>query len=159
MSSIKTQNIYGNMLNPTENPYYYRYFEIEALTSGVFLLSINVWEAGKTATDINLYYSKNNSNWTLFNQDSGISVNSGDKITFKADFINDYNNGLFNNFSNGSVGIYISEGITTIDYNCYGNIMSLVNGDNFKENSEFPKTDNIDFFEVFNSCFYIIVYI
>lgn len=153
MSSIKTQNIYGNMLNPTENLYYYRYFEIEALTSGTFSLLIFVWEAG-LSTDINLYYSKNNSNWTLFNQDSGISVNSGDKIAFKADVINDYNNGLFNNFSNGSISIYINEEITTIDYNCYGNIMSLLNGDNFKKNSEFPKTDNIDCFEIFNSCFY-----
>lgn len=154
MSIIKTQNIYGNMLNPTENPYYYRYFEIEALTSGVFLLSIIVWEYGNTSTNINLYYSKNNSNWTLFNQRLGISVNSGDKISFKADFINDYNNGLFNNFSNGSIAISITEEATTIDYNCYGNIMSLLNGDNFKENSEFPKTDSINCFEIFNGCFY-----
>ena len=87
---------------------YDEYFTLEALGEGTIGYDFN--EQEKT-----IYYSKNGSSWAVLPR-NGVTVTTGDKIHLKG-----YNQ------------VYGSSILSSTDYNVYGNIMSLVGGDNFQD--------------------------
>ena len=87
---------------------YDEYFTLEALGEGI--LGYDFFEQEKT-----IYYSKNGSSWAVLPR-NGVTVTTGDKIHLKG-----YNQ------------VYGSSILSSTDYNVYGNIMSLVGGDNFQD--------------------------
>ena len=87
---------------------YDEYFTLEALGEGIIGYDFNLQE--KT-----IYYSKNGSSWAVLPR-NGVTVTTGDKIHLKG-----YNQ------------VYGSSILSSTDYNVYGNIMSLVGGDNFQD--------------------------
>lgn len=102
--------------------YSQQYLTIEALTDGV----INWCSNNNTTTYRTIEYSKNEGEWTSITSSqngTNISVVAGDKLRFK---------GNYDTYSSSSArfGMF-GDGKTTAEYNVYGNIMSLVYGDNF----------------------------
>lgn len=94
----------------TPVPYEQQYFTIEALTSGT--LSWN----GNSASARGLFYSINNGSWEGLGVNRSINLSAGDKVRFVAN----------NSTSPSSFS-------ATSEYIVYGNIDSLVFGDDFYE--------------------------
>ena len=86
------------------------YFTIEALESGEFLNQSNSFS-----------YSVNGGEWTATDWETPIQVQTGDKIRFK---------------SQSDEIMYCGDGIVNFDFIVYGNIMSLMYGDNFTGQTE-----------------------
>ena len=110
------------------------YFTIEALESGDITFTIG--QSVNTSTLQSLSYSTDNgTNWTTITNTDGkstalvttISVNSGDKVLWKG-----VNNGISVEPQGDPIS-YISSFSSQISTNVYGNIMSLIYGDNFSE--------------------------
>lgn len=95
-------------------------FTIEALGSGT--LSWNLPQGDSIS------YSKNEGDWTTFDNTTSISVVEGDKIKFKGEITN--------------VGNYLELPIslTGSNFNATGNIMSISNGDNFINVVSIPRS-------------------
>ena len=99
------------------------YLAFEILTGGTIY-----WKASHSASTKTISYSKDSGDtWTDITSSTGlidINVNAGDVVMFKGnnDTYYEYNNGVRNSYFSGS---------TSLRYNVKGNIMSLVNSDNF----------------------------
>ena len=122
MDLLKNKNIKGYLtMSRYNDPFYYEYFTIKAIENG----EIGITLLGSYNTGIK--YSKNNGAWTS-HPSTNISVVSGDEIRFKYKYIK-------SDFSSVDYGFSIN---STASFDVYGNIMSLINSDEFKTNSEFP---------------------
>lgn len=110
-----------------DHNYLYDYFTIESLEDGNALSFSHTMINGTAANQIIIYISKNDSSWTQYNYTdpvTQISLNSGDNVKIKIDAtgISEYTN------PSNVDPLVIS---TTKKTNVYGNIMSLLYGDNF----------------------------
>ena len=91
---------------PPPHDYSHDYFTIEALGPGILSCYISN----------SIYYSLDNGNtWRTLSSSGDIHLNTGDKVLFKNNLINHY----------------LSDVYSTCNINVYGNIMSLIYGDNF----------------------------
>lgn len=127
----KRQNIYGGYTNPnpTYNQYYYQYLTVEILEDGYFYMSGVNYQGG---TEEVLYYNKNNGGWASMpsSESNPIAVSKNDIIRFKSklDTSKDIEWGFY----------VLADDNVNASFNVYGNIMSLVHGDDFINNSELP---------------------
>ena len=104
------------------------YTTFEVLEDGTFSFS-------KYGTGDDIQYSKDNgTTWTSLASDETISVVTGDKVMWKSTIAPD-----------GGIGKFSSSN----KFNAYGNTMSLLYGDDFKEQTSL-KGDNSDFSFLFN---------
>lgn len=105
---------------PPVNPYTSQYLTIEALTRGTLLMWAHNTSVAKTIS----YSTDGGSNWTNFTTSTSAysfgTLNVGDKILFKG--VN-ASYGAFNNYNQFG---------GTAQFKVYGNIMSLIVGDNFE---------------------------
>lgn len=120
--------VYNSGSTPSHD-YSQDYFTIEMLDGSNATLVLNRSSNASSLPDISLSYSINDGTWTTVTFSNSVSItglNQGDKIRFKA--VTDYwSNGArsyhaFNQAFNGS---------TTYHYKVYGNILSLLYGDDF----------------------------
>ncbi len=95
----------------------------------------------------NIYYSKNNGEWTSISYDEDISVSVGDIIRWKANGNNSGNLFGTSYYVNG-VPTINSSYVSTADYRAYGNPKSLIYSDNFQNTDETLKT--VQFPALFN---------
>lgn len=111
--------------------YAHQYFTMEVLSAG----NIN-WRAGSnSATKRTIQYSKNGGSWVSITSSTGgtsFSVAVGDKVRFKGTNTT-YSTQSASTYSNTFYG-------TTAKVKLYGNIMSLVAGDNFQTAETFSST-------------------
>lgn len=115
----------SNICDPVECVYQTfdnQYFTVELLANGSFL-----WKMLGSGASYTIEYSKNGGSWTSITSDTtGVSLNgvSGDKFRFRGNNVRyTINSSTYNkNYS------YFD---FTVKCNIYGNIMSLINGDNF----------------------------
>lgn len=128
------------------------YLTLNILTGGTIM-----WKKhNRQSPSVTISYSINNGNWVDITSDYStsaptISVNAGDKVRIKGNN-NTYcatgtttgatTKDCYNSFS----------GDTNARYNVYGNIMSLIYGDNFIGNNEFPDTNGWSFKSLFEGC-------
>lgn len=96
------------------------YTTMEILTGG----TINWTEIGSQTLGAELSFSLNNGDWTALPTGSTINVSAGDKVRFKG------NNPTYSNTFNRNAGCTFNG--STASFNLYGNIMSLIYGDNFE---------------------------
>lgn len=111
-----TEVVFGS--EPTPIDYSTLYTTMEILTGG----TINWTEVGGSTVGAELSYSLNDGNWTALPTGSTINVSAGDKVRFKG------NNPRYSNSAGGGCTFSGS----TASFNLYGNIMSLIYGDNFE---------------------------
>ena len=105
---------------PTPIDYSKEYLTFDILTGG----TINWTEVGGSTLGAELSYSLNDGNWTALPTGSTINVSAGDKIRFKG------NNPRYSNLYKETAGCTFSG--STASFNLYGNILSLIYGDDFK---------------------------
>ena len=127
---VKRQNMYGGYTNtpPYLNKYYYQYLTVEILEDGYFYMFRTAYQDG---TEEALYYNKNNGGWvSMPNYSNPLNVSKNDIIRFKSklDASKDIDQGFV------VLGIYDINDAAA--FNIYGNIMSLIYGDDFANNSE-----------------------
>ena len=112
------------------SPYEQQYFTYEALSSGTINLTYE--DSSSVSTPLSVSYRKNGGDWNTGTFGStSVSVNAGDKVEFKGNnsayivrVVSGYTTyNIYNQFN------------TTAKCNIYGNIMSLVYGDNFIGNT------------------------
>ena len=132
-SSILTSNIY---LYSNVHDYSMDYLTFQILENGVI-----PWKQNTTAKTIE--YSLNNGAWTSITSTSSgvmINVSQGDTIRFRgnnATYCSD-NKSQYSGFGlgeDGNNGDYVSNAAS---FNVEGNIMSLIYGDNFINQTSFP---------------------
>lgn len=121
--------VFDNVGNPVDSglplsiPYQYQYLTFEALESGTFnFLPFNNNET---------YYSTDGKNWTKGNS---VNVSVGDKVMWKGEMTpleQDHSGGI-GTFGSGEDA---DPSVTTILFKAYGNVMSLLYGDNFINNN------------------------
>ena len=108
-----------------------KYFTIEALEDGYF----NIMPPSQ------LKYKFNNNLWVTTSENISLEMKKGDTVQLSCvntSFASTNNNLIFKN--------------VTFQFNVYGNIMSLLNGDNFINNSNWSQsTSNATFFSLFTS--------
>ena len=118
-----------------EHDYSQDYFTIESLEDNN---QIKMQKQGNSASTPTLSYSLDNgetwSTITISSTTTFATINTGDTIIFKGN-----NTKLANAWDNYN---YFN---ATKQFKVYGNIMSLLNGDDFKENSEFNSNSNHNF--------------
>ncbi|MBQ3414521.1 MAG: hypothetical protein IJH39_04070 [Clostridia bacterium] len=106
----------------SDSEYADQYLTIKVLSGGSLY-----WFASNSAFTRQIEYSKNMGNWTKITSTTTgrliSSVSRGDVIRFRG------NNSYYEDVSNNHN--YFSEKHTNVKYTVYGNIMSLVYGDNF----------------------------
>ena len=112
-----TEVVFGN--EPTPIDYSTLYTTMEILTGG----TIKWKEVGNSTLGAELSYSLNDGDWTALPTGSTINVSAGDKVRFKG------NNPTYSNSDGSTAGCTFSG--STASFNLYGNIMSLIYGDNF----------------------------
>jgi hypothetical protein len=131
------------MFIPEEVKYKQKYLTTEALESGT--ISFNIWRSMGTDMITSISYSTDNGQtWTTTNNTDNksehlvidVNVNQGDKVLWKgiatqtgyndSDDYGDY------------VGSFFS---SDCEFNAYGNVMSLLYGDNFYNNKNLGNTD------------------
>ena len=98
-----------------------------------------VWKADSTIEKRTIEYSINGGNWTSITSTTAgtsFNVSSGDIVRFRGNY---FNEGYFSEYS------YFE--VTSAKFNVYGNIMSLIYGDEFKERKVLP------FEEIFDALF------
>jgi len=102
-----------------------KYLTMEVITGG----SLKFKKNADSADSKTIYYRKNGGEWTLWaaNTSTGvtISVSAGDIIELKG------NNSKYGK----STYYYVQFASSNVTFNVYGNIMSLINGDNFEGTS------------------------
>ena len=112
-------------------PYEEQYLTYDIKTSGTVL-----WYTAGNTMYKTISYSKNyGKTWTEItstNAGTVINVDAGDKVIFKG------NNGTYATDKNNHCALGWSGG--TASFNIYGNVMSLVAGDNFKDVKSFTNT-------------------
>ena len=126
-SLIVDYNPYVAPVGPTPHDYSQDYFTIEALTSGTFNFTNDNSEDGY------LQYSLDDGEtWSEeYGSIEDLSLNANDKLLIKGNITLD---------DGASDGNYVSY---TGDFNVYGNIMSLVYGDNFANQTSLAGKDYI----------------
>ena len=102
------------------NPYTDEYLTFDVKSDGSI-----TWKKGSYATAKTISYSKNDGEWTnITSTTSGVSIPvvTGDKVRFKG-----------NNSSYSASNVYTYNNLFggTATFDAYGNIMSLIGGDNF----------------------------
>ena len=105
-------------------------YTTEYLTFNILSAGTINWTASNTAITKTIDYKLNNNEWTSITSNTGssaptITVNSGDKVQFRG------NNAQYTT----SYSDYNSFGGSTASFEAEGNIMSLIYGDDFKNNS------------------------
>lgn len=143
--------IYQNITKTPEKDYSKEYLTFDIISGGTIIWRKN----NRNSPSVTISYSINNGNWVDITSNTGssaptISVNTGDKVKIKGNnnaycatgtttgaTTRDY----YNNFS----------GDTSAKYNVEGNIMSLIYGDNFIGNNEFPDTNGWNFKSLFEN--------
>ena len=120
-----------------EEDYSKEYFTIEVLEDGEMGFCIGT---GSEAVDSLWYSVDEGENWNELERDAMISVSQGQKVLWKQDYatLNGYNN---------KVGSFK----TTMPFNAYGNIMSLIYGDNFANKTSLEGYNSI-FLGLFFTC-------
>lgn len=113
-----TEVVFGG--EPTPIDYSKEYLTFDILTGG----TINWKEVGGSTVGAELSYSLNDGDWTALPTGSTINVSAGDKVRFKG------NNPTYSNKSSEGAGCTFSG--STASFNLYGNILSLIYGDNFE---------------------------
>ena len=110
------------------------YFTIESLENGNTITAV---KNGSSKNPIIYYSLDNGETWSNQTLSSGTitfgTINTGEKIIFKsetAEWANAWN--LYNRFSSNK------------NFKVYGNIMSLINGDDFINNSEFSGSSSFN---------------
>ena len=129
----------------TENDYSMCYLTLAATSSGYIQFGTTSSTYKKT-----IYYSKNGGNWTEYQStiasSTGIKVKSGDIVRIK---------GNNTTYSNGSIYCYIGyesgNSITHASFRVYGNIMSLIYGDDFIDKNTL--TENYTFNGFFSNMY------
>lgn len=118
-----------------EHDYSLDYFTIESLQDNN---AIKMQKQGNSASTPTLSYSLDNGEtWSIITISSTTTfatINTGDTIIFKGN-----NTKLANAWDNYN---YFN---ATKQFKVYGNVMSLLNGDDFKENSEFNSSSTLNF--------------
>ena len=110
-------------------------FSTEPLTFNILSAGTINWKASNTAVTKTIDYKLNDGGWTSITSNTGssaptITVNPGDKLQFKG-----------NNEQYGpSTSAYNSFSGSTALFEAEGNIMSLIYGDDFKNNSTISST-------------------
>lgn len=119
---VKRQNMYGGYTNtpPYLNKYYYQYLTVEMLEGGEFYRFPIVYTDGSSEI---MYYSKNDGPWTAFPDSINVSV--GDKIRFKQTVD-----------PSKTIDGHSQVMEVELKFNVYGNIMSMIYGDDFIGNDE-----------------------
>ena len=105
-------------------------FSTEPLTFNILSAGTIIWRASNTSIAKTIDYKLNNGEWTSITSNTSssaptITVNSGDKIQFRGDNTQYATNTSRYNSFRGS----------TASFEVEGNIMSLIYGDKFKDNS------------------------
>lgn len=113
-----TEVVFGG--EPTPIDYSKEYLTFDILTGG----TINWTEVGKSTVGAELSFSLNDGDWTALPTGSTINVSAGDKVRFKG------NNPTYSNSTDFNAGCTFSG--STASFNLYGNILSLIYGDNFE---------------------------
>lgn len=144
--------IYQNVAITHEIDYSKEYLTFDVLTGG----TINWVKHNSNAPSITISYSINNGNWIEITSDysaaaPSFNVNAGDKVRIKG------NNNRYcatGSTSGATQRNYYNafRGDTIAKYNVEGNIMSLIYGDNFIGNNEFPDTLGWNFKSLFEEC-------
>ena len=119
-------------------------YTTEYLTFNILSAGTINWKANSTSIAKTIDYKLNDNEWASVTSNTGssaptITVNSGDKLQFRGNnkqYANSFN---YNSF-NGSTALFEAE----------GNIMSLIYGDNFKNNSTISST--YTFYGLFDEC-------
>ena len=119
-------------------------YTTEYLTFNILSAGTIKWKASNTAITKTIEYKVNNGEWVSITSNTGssaptITVNSGDKLQFRgnnAQYATKYSN--YNSFG-GSASFEVE-----------GNIMSLIYGDNFKNNSTISSTHTLT--RLFGDC-------
>ena len=125
---------------PTEIPIYSdMYLTFEVLSAGT--INWTQYNADQGIGRKTISYSLNNGSWVSITPGDTISVSAGDIVKFKGtnDSYGDYDGN--NNF-----------GTSTAAFKAYGNIMSLIYGDNFSGQTSFPTGSSCNFSNLFRSC-------
>lgn len=116
----------SNICDPVECVYQSfdsQYFTVELIETGTFL-----WKMTGSGASYTIEYSKNGGSWTSITSDTtGIIITgvSGDKFRFRG------NNVRYTVNNSSTYNRNYSFFDFTVKCNIYGNIMSLINGDNF----------------------------
>ena len=115
-----------------ERDYSKEYLTTEAIENGT--ISFNIWKSMGTEYITSISYSTddgntwrtiNNANDKLANLAITVNVNEGDKVLWKGDA---QQTAYYDNDKDDYVGSFFS---STAEFNVYGNVMSLLYGDNF----------------------------
>ena len=122
------------------------YFRFVAVEDSSILLSGMNMETGESATGIDLQYSKDGKSWTQY-EFTAVPLNAGETLYMKGNSPNGFSTlvetggGVVYTFGDMS-----GEGNTTTGkYECHGNIMSLLYGDDFEDKTTIPSA----------GCFYV----
>ena len=121
-------------------------YTTEYLTFNILSAGTINWTANSTGLTKTIDYKLNNGEWTSITSNTGssapsITVNSGDKLQFRG------NNAQYATNSYSNYNLFSS---STASFELEGNIMSLIYGDNFKNNLTISST--YAFFGLFRNC-------
>lgn len=137
---------------PPEPVYEEMYFTTEVLTDGTLVF--------RNKTGITVEYRINGGEWTTYTTTvagTRINVSSGDVVEWRgtnASYATSHkNSGNFCTFGGTTEADFLNSGSTAM-FNVYGNIMSLVYGDNFIGQTALTGTYN--FAAMFNRCYTVI---
>ena len=120
-------------------------FSKEPLTFNILYAGTINWTASNSLVTKTIDYKLNNGKWTSITSDTAgvaINVTVGDKIQFRG------NNTQYANSS--STGLHYNSFGGSASFKIEGNIMSLIYGDNFKNNSTI--ISNFAFYGLFQNC-------
>ena len=119
-------------------------YTTEYLTFNILSAGTINWTANNSSASKTIEYKLNNGEWVSITSNTGssaptITVNSGDKVQFKGNNAQYATNYLIYNSFGGSASFEVE-----------GNIMSLIYGDNFKNNLTISNT--YTFYGLFRNC-------
>lgn len=125
------------MSKPSVIKNYFRFVAVE--DSNILLSGINAG-TGEPDNTIDLQYSKDGKSWSQYDFND-IPLNAGETLYMKGNNSNgfsttDMETGVARTCSFGD--IYYNGNSTTGKYECHGNIMSLIYGDNFEDKTTIP---------------------
>ena len=163
-----TNGIPSGWMLDVYDTYIEQYMTCEMLGNGTFSVVVARYSTSLTRPSTNISYSVNNGTWvdetlnSTNNYAITFNVSTGDKIRFKSTgttycntssnkswhVIFGYNNteDLGNNFNRTDLENYV----TTINFDVYGNIMSLLYGDNFSGQTSLGN-NNFTFCSIFKA--------
>ena len=120
-----------------------KYLTFEVVSSGTI-----VWKSNGCETKTISYSRDSGSTWTQITSSTAgtsFNVSAGDKILFKG------TNSSYGGGCNGPVVGFGTFGDSSAAFNVYGNIMSLIYGDNFSGQTQFPSGSEYNFNSLFAS--------